>query len=247
MNAIIFAGPSLSRDPVKASAGLIFRPPAANGDVYRAAREAPTAIGLVDGFFETVPSVWHKEILWAMAEGVHVFGAASMGALRAAELSRFGMIGVGAIFEAYRDGAIEDDDEVAVIHGPAELDHPPMSEPMVNVRATIARAVHESVLGEEKASTLLTLAKATFYKERTWASLLKQAGVAGIGADALAAFKSWLGKGAVDQKRIDARAMVDAIKTLLSSRPGPFRADFVFEETTDWQQAVQDFNDLSEG
>ena len=71
------------------------------------------AIGIIDGYFENIPSVWHKEILWAMSQGIHVFGSASMGALRAAELAPFGMEGVGAIFEAYRDGWLEDDDEVA--------------------------------------------------------------------------------------------------------------------------------------
>ena len=60
--------------------------PSAQGDVYRVAQERPSAIGIVDGYFEGVLSVWHKEILWAMAEGIHVFGSASMGALRAAEL-----------------------------------------------------------------------------------------------------------------------------------------------------------------
>ena len=48
-----------------------------------------------------------------MAAGTQVFGAASMGALRAAELAPFGMIGVGAIFAAYRDGRLTGDDEVA--------------------------------------------------------------------------------------------------------------------------------------
>ena len=47
-------------------------PPVGQGDVYRAAtRYRPRAIGIVDGYFHQVPSVWHKEILWAMAEGIH--------------------------------------------------------------------------------------------------------------------------------------------------------------------------------
>ena len=59
------------------------------------ALERPVAIGLIDGYFERVPSVSHKEILWAMSQGIVVIGAASMGALRAAELAPFGMLGVG--------------------------------------------------------------------------------------------------------------------------------------------------------
>ena len=55
---------------------------------------APGAIGVIDGYFDGVPSVWHKEILWALSQGIRVFGGASMGALRAAELDGFGMTGV---------------------------------------------------------------------------------------------------------------------------------------------------------
>jgi hypothetical protein len=45
--------------------------------------------------FDSTPAVLHKEILWAMDRGVGVSGAASMGALRAAELHWYGMVGVG--------------------------------------------------------------------------------------------------------------------------------------------------------
>ena len=51
--------------------------------IGRSIAHRPRAIGIIDGYFQQVPSVWHKEILWAMAQGVHVFGSASMGALRA--------------------------------------------------------------------------------------------------------------------------------------------------------------------
>lgn len=40
--------------------------------------------------------------------------------LRAAELHSFGMEGVGRILESYRDGILTDDDEVALVHGPAD-------------------------------------------------------------------------------------------------------------------------------
>src|SRR5206468_4971333 len=135
--AVVFAGPSLPPPLRPAVPELDWCPPVRQGEFYRAAVERPAIIGLIDGYFEVMPSVWHKEVLWAMAQGIHVYGASSMGALRAAELAAFGMIGVGAIFEAYRDGAIEDDDEVAVVHGPPELGYVQLSEAMVNIRATI--------------------------------------------------------------------------------------------------------------
>jgi len=247
MSAVIFAGPSLSRDPAKDGQDLILLPPAAQGDVYRAALKSPLAIGLIDGFFETVPAVWHKEILFALFKGIHVFGAASMGALRAAELHSFGMVGVGRIFEAYRDGAIEDDDEVAVVHGPAELDYVPLTEAMVNVRATVARAESESILGASSAQTILKCAKAMFYKERTWSRLLGLAHAADASASECNAFEAWLPSGRVDQKRVDALLLLREIRALVGSRPSPLSPAFQFQETTDWLQAVQDFQNLPDG
>ena len=90
---VVFLGPTLSHDDARDVLDAEYRPPAAHGDVLRAALRRPRAIGLVDGVFERVPAVWHKEILFALSEGVHVYGAASMGALRAAELDAFGMRG----------------------------------------------------------------------------------------------------------------------------------------------------------
>src|SRR4051794_1463402 len=105
----VFLGPSLSWNEARnVLPNATFLPPAKAGDVYLAVKDGAMVIGIIDGFFEQVPAVWHKEVLYALSKGVHVFGAASMGALRAAELHPFGMIGVGRIFEAYRDGVLED-------------------------------------------------------------------------------------------------------------------------------------------
>jgi hypothetical protein len=88
---VVFLGPTLSHDDARDVLDAEYLPPAAHGDVLRAALRRPRAIALVDGVFERVPAVWHKEILFALSEGIHVYGAASMGALRAAELDAFGM------------------------------------------------------------------------------------------------------------------------------------------------------------
>jgi hypothetical protein len=145
MKKLIFLGPSLPLAAAKAICGdAVFLPPAAQADVVSAiANFSPGAIGLIDGVFSQDLSVWHKEILFALSEGITVMGASSMGALRAAETERFGMIGVGQIFRMYANGAIVDDDEVALVHGPAGLDFIKLTEPMVNVRATLTAACNE--------------------------------------------------------------------------------------------------------
>ncbi|UWQ74357.1 TfuA-like protein [Leisingera sp. M658] len=204
MTAVVFTGPTISAEEVLNLLNATVLPPAGQGDVYRAARQGASVIGLIDGYFEGVPSVWHKEILWALEQGIAVFGSASMGALRAAELSAFGMVGVGDIYEAYAAGEICDDDEVAVLHSPAELGFAPLSEPMVSIRATVARAVTDTVLEADQAAKLLRTAKQLFYHDRTWEQIL--AGLAD--ASWLGKFSVWLETGRVDAKREDAQKML---------------------------------------
>ena len=146
---IVFAGPSLAqRDPVlnELLARVELRPPAARGDVLRAMSSPPRSIVLLDGYFFTTPSVTHKELLYALDAGVRVFGAASMGALRAAELDREGMVGAGEIYEAYRSGWLEGDDEVTLMHLPAELDYQSTTIALVELRHALG------AWGEEAAS-----------------------------------------------------------------------------------------------
>ena len=152
---LIFAGPTLSGVTLPPDSRTRLLPPAAHGDVYRATllSPRPRALLLIDGYFRAQPAVRHKEILWALSQGIYVFGAASIGALRAAELAPFGMLGVGAVFEAFRSGILEDDDEVAVEHGPAELGYPPVSEAMVDIRATLAAALRNGVVSAASHAT----------------------------------------------------------------------------------------------
>jgi len=247
MNTCIFAGPTLPSQEDMRALDATWLPPAKHGDVYRAVSLLrPRAIGIVDGYFQWVPSVWHKEILWAIHQGVHVFGAASMGALRAAELAPFGMRGVGRIFEAYRDGvlahcgddAFEDDDEVAVVHGPPETGYIAASEAMVNMRCTLADAETAGVIAAATRARLVAVAKALVLPERSYELLLERGRAAALPEDELAALRAWLPAGRVNQKRADALAMLEAMRDFLAADPAPARAGFLFEHTTLWDRAV---------
>lgn len=237
MRVCLFLGPTLRPEDVPASLGATCLAPVAQGDVYRAGLLRPRAIGIVDGYFSGAPSVWHKEILWALTQGIHVFGSASMGALRAAELHSFGMRGIGRIFEDYRDGILEDDDEVAVVHGPAELGYAQLSEPMVNIRATLARAEGEGVLIEGTRRDLEAIAKSLFFPERLWHAVLEEGKLLGLPGAELAGLAQWLKTGRVDQKRDDALAMLQAMAATLDAGEKP-RADFRFEWTNFWDEML---------
>ncbi len=226
--AVVFLGPSLGRRAARAILEADYRPPVRHGDVWRALQDRPAMIGIVDGAFEQAPSVWHKEILEALSQGVPVFGAASMGALRAAELHEFGMRGVGAIFEAFRDGAWTDDDEVAIAHGPAETGWVTLNLPMANARFTVAAAQAAGTVTESEAEALVRAAKAIFYADRAWPGVVAEAGLEPGRAESVL---DWLTANTVDQKRADAAALLNAMRGALDTPPAWPLPDFVYERT----------------
>jgi hypothetical protein len=245
---VIFLGPSLAVPQAREELDAIFLPPVRQGDVYRAVQQhKPAMVGIIDGFFHQTPAVWHREILWAMTAGVHVLGAASMGALRAAELEPFGMRGVGRIFEAYRDGRyapfddpFEDDDEVAVIHGPAELGFVAVSEAMVDIRDVLARAADAGVIDAGLRDRLVGIGKATPYRERGLAHILKHAAADGANLDALERLTAWLPSQRTSRKRLDAELLLREARKLRQDYPGPMVAPFRFEPAAVWCKYVAD-------
>ena len=237
MTAFIFTGPTISAADARAELDAVYLPPASEGDIYRAASRRPQAIGLIDGLFQSIPAVRHKEILWAMNQGIHVFGSASMGALRAAELWPFGMEGVGSIFESYRDGILEDDDEVAIIHGPGEVGFAAASEAMVDIRQTLRQAVGESIISIQLGAALEVVGKQLFYPDRSYPKLLSLAAERGLPSAELAGLEGWLPKGKVRQKREDAVAMLRIMRERLDHGIQPKMVRYFFEQTSMWECA----------
>jgi len=233
-------GPSLPLEEARREVDVTYLPPVAQGDIIRLVRRRPAIIGIIDGFFEGVPAVWHKEILFAMSRGCHVLGASSMGALRAAELHPFGTDGAGAVFEAFRDGRLDDDDEVAVTHGPAELGYTPLSEAMVNIRRTLSDALGQGVIGEATRAKLEELAKMLHYKDRTFGTVVDLARDRGAAREELDRFATWLPSGRVDQKREDAFALLRVMRQRLKAGFAPKAVRYHFEHTTLWERAVRE-------
>lgn len=222
MKHIIFLGPSLPLDEARALLDADYRPPAAQADILSAvANDRPDVIGLVDGVFHQELSVWHKEILFALERGVRVFGASSMGALRAAEMDAFGMVGVGEVYAMYASGVFTDDDDVALAHGSAEEGYRKLSEPMVNVRATLRCARKESVISEGVEAELLRRAKALHFVERTFPRLLADAWGAGLPSGELSALEGFVRQRYVDVKREDAIRLLQTLGGLGPEDPRP--------------------------
>ncbi|OEO31241.1 hypothetical protein VW23_017290 [Devosia insulae DS-56] len=217
---VLFAGPSLSGADYDRS-GLDIRPPARKGDLYRAVLDGAEAIGLIDGVFGFVPSVWHKEILFALKRGITVLGAASIGALRAAECAPYGMVPVGPIARSYVSGARTEDADVCLAHAPAELDFLPLSEPLVDAEATIAAMQ----VTPAEALTLRLAANAIYFADRTPEAMVAEAGLD-------PSFAARYRAARVRAKTADALLLVEQLRALPPGRGAI--PDWVFVESEPW-------------
>ena len=217
---VAFLGPSLTHHEAQAIApNAILLPPVCQGDLLSAVeKHLPDVVVVIDGEFGQTLSVWHKEILLALNDGVRVFGASSMGALRAAELDRFGMEGVGEVYRHYADGFLTSDADVALVHADGENGWRPFTWPMVNVWATISSLRDRGIVDDAGCSALQAGAEALHFTDRSRSALLQQLREQGR-SDAKPLVDAFVDH-FVDQKKIDAiEAMTIAVNSRTVPRP----------------------------
>ncbi|MFK0223992.1 TfuA-like protein [Streptomyces vinaceus] len=167
----LYIGPTLSAsEPALAVPSLRVLPPARHGDLFDPAIGAGDTVVLIDGVYHQAPALRHKEVLAVMGRGVTVVGAASIGALRAAELGPYGMVGVGSVYSAYVRGDIDGDDEVAVGQAP-DGGFDALTWPLVNLRHVLNLAVDAEILDSVRAAGLLAGLRAVYYAQRTGAAV----------------------------------------------------------------------------
>lgn len=202
---VVYAGPTIAEADVRAVLpDAELRPPAGRGDLLdRHWRPGDVAV-LIDGYFRERRSVGHKEILHLISDGVRVIGAASMGALRAAELAPCGMRGVGTVYEMYRRGEIDGDDEVGMLHGPAAHGYPARTVALVNLRHAVRAAAAAGRVPEVTGARIVAAAKDLPFVARSWSDLA--AAVGEPDRPALDVLAAGIDSGEWDVKRRDARA-----------------------------------------
>jgi hypothetical protein len=200
----VFLGPSLSLEAASPLLEAVYLPPAQFGDVYRLIGGGMRAIVLVDGVFHGRAPVWQRELLYAMESGIRVYGASSMGALRAAELHPHGMVGIGTVYEWYVTGEIDGDDEVALLHAGAEQRYRPLTEPLVNLRFNLREAATRGLVERDEAAAMTAELAAMPFWERTTSVLWDAPACRALDPPRLARLRAFFGRDAIDVKRRDA-------------------------------------------
>jgi hypothetical protein len=213
-SSVVFLGPSLPIEDAKEILDASYLPPIRRGDIDLLLREnPPAAVGIVDGRFLQSFSVSPKEILKAMDAGIRFFGASSMGALRATELARYGMMGVGQIFELFASGELDADDEVAMVFDQSSM--LPVSVPLVNMRIAVAEALRRGVITEETRRLFIEEAQRIYFPERTFKRVLHHVEDR-VPAQQLQALRDYLPY-APNAKRADAIKLLHQMKSYLST------------------------------
>jgi hypothetical protein len=233
----VFVGPSLP--PGEGSAdGAVYHPPVRHGDLFALDPGAGDRILIIDGVYQQDAPIRHKEIVAMLRRGVAVFGAASLGALRATELEACGMVGLGRVFAAYRSGELDADADVAVLQADADHDHRALTVAHVTVRFGVRALVAAGKVTPEDGARLIDLSAALHFTERNPAALLVAANAAGL-AEASAALLCSIGDGG-DVKRRDAAEAIRAVASGEVTAPAggasaipvsSYEAEWTLEET----------------
>ncbi|MBV8636632.1 MAG: YcaO-like family protein [Candidatus Eremiobacteraeota bacterium] len=210
MRVAVFAGPSLPSEDRPERPDLTYLAPASRHDVLAAAK-AYDVVLLIDGVFHHDLAPSPKEC-YASTQHARMFGASSMGALRAAECAPYGFTPLGAIARWYSAGTIDGDDEVAVLTRPQTFDA--LTVPMVNVRYAARLAERRGILSRAAHDSLIDSARSIFYMDRTWQDVYEC--VPASARDSFAQIAQREG----DLKRWDARFALRSVLRFIAQRKG---------------------------
>jgi TfuA protein len=172
LKPVIFLGPTLSIEKAKEILDADYRLPAKKGDLLRLIPSPVKFVGLIDGYFlQDYPPTPIEVYNLLRKKNVKVFGSSSLGALRAVELKKFGMIGIGKIFNLYLNGIIDSDDEVAVTFtGYTGY----KSEALIDIRYNLFLAYKNKLIDKGTKNIILKIAKRTYFPYRTYTDILNK-------------------------------------------------------------------------
>lgn len=213
---IVYLGPTLSREKAIKILDADYRDPAKKGDFLMLSQgsDEKKYVGFVDGVFlhDYPPSpieVYHL----ATRKNIELIGASSLGALRAVELEKFGMKGIGKIFQLYKNGIINADDEVAVTF--VRENNILQSEAMIDIRFNLFLAYKKGIITNQTKKRIAKIAKNIYFPFRNYEDIIKltQQQFPSI-YNELESFRSYILKNRDSLKARDAIKLLKYLKTM---------------------------------
>ncbi len=170
---IVFLGPSLSIEKARKIINAEFLPPAKKGDFIKLSLiSEKKIIILIDGvFLQDYPPTPIEVFQVVNKNNFQVYGASSLGALRAVELEKFGMKGYGRVFEIFKKNIINSDDEVAVTF---DNSYNLLSEAMIDIRYNLFLAFKKGIIDKETKQLITRTAKKIYFPFRSYENIVKK-------------------------------------------------------------------------
>lgn len=168
----IYSGLSLKEAVVKKYLPTaIFSRPVKRNEIYDDIKNGVHIIGIIDGEFLQNLSVSPTEIRDAMRCGLSVYGSSSMGAMRAAELLSFGMIGCGRIYEQIsRDPYFRDDKLGQIFYEGTDL----ISLPFMDFFLGMEDLVERKIVSRKDSNEVVKYYEDLHFADRNYAALRAQ-------------------------------------------------------------------------
>ncbi|HEX7032307.1 MAG TPA: TfuA-like protein [Nitrososphaera sp.] len=221
MKPIIFLGPSLSHEKARKIFDADYRAPAKKGDFLRLAADPKvTMVGFVDGvFLQDYPPTPIEVYQLVRKPGVLLAGAASLGALRAVELEKFGMVGIGKVFQLYKSGKVNADDEVAVTFAQEGDDYRLQSEAMIDIRYNLFLSHKKGIISKKAKIALARVAKEIYFPHRNYAHIVEESKRKHPSlANEIDSFASYIASNRKSLKEIDATRLIQYLKEQFENR-----------------------------
>lgn len=222
MRVYVYTGPTLSYSEGQNVLDAHFCPPIKHGDILNAIDEGVECIAIIDGYYDTMAACRHKEILQALSLGIKVLGSSSMGAMRAAELDFFGMEGFGEIYQMYKSGVIDGDDEVAIKHAAESEGFKTLNLPLVNLRYNLQKMLKLDLISSVDAEKLLDSAKRMYFGSRNLRLIFNTARQQGLSEEVIEGCQKYFKESWYDLKKADAQLLLKTIaKRVSGEQPWP--------------------------
>ena len=213
---IVYLGPTLNREEASKILDADYRDPAKKGDFLRLSHSSDEKkyVGFIDGVFlhDYPPSpieVYHL----ATRKNIELIGAASLGALRAVELEKFGMKGIGKIFQLFKNGILNADDEVAVTF--VRDKNILQSEALIDIRFNLFLAYKKGIVTKQTKKRFVKIAKSVYFPFRNYEDIIRltEEQFPSI-HDELENFRDYILKNRDSLKARDARKLLKYLKTI---------------------------------
>jgi YcaO-like protein with predicted kinase domain len=219
-DTVAFVGGSLTKPERIRNTSIVYTAPAEQGDMLAAVLAGFRNILILDGYFHTKFPCTTFEVMLALEQGLNVFGAASIGALRAVELDRFGMTGIGHVYDYLRRQKIKPYHVVAQTYRPNDT---ALTPPPIEIIYLLESATADNLITAADAARCLALVETISFPSLSFDYFFRRLGETGaLAAPLLSDLKNYFDRNTPEHfriKRADALALLQSFRKILATRP----------------------------